>query len=100
MIPNSDAKFEKPTCCCKNDMRNLVNFHASTQKSENWNFDGFLLSKMYYCMSQKITEELCVTTLKNDAEFEEGLICRLKNDMKKLVNFDLDHLRLVSKFAH
>ena len=39
MIPNSDAKFEKPTCCCKNDMRNLVNFHASTQKSQNLHFD-------------------------------------------------------------
>ena len=28
-------------------------------------------------------------TLENDAKFEVGLTCRLKNDMKKLVNFDL-----------
>ena len=32
----SDAKFkEKLTRGCKYDMRNLVNFHATTQKSKN-----------------------------------------------------------------
>ena len=30
----------------KNDMRNLVNLYQSTQKSQNWDFDGFLLSKV------------------------------------------------------
>ena len=45
---NSDAKLqEDPTCRCKNDMRNLASFNTSTQKSWNWNFDGFLLSKVY-----------------------------------------------------
>ena len=45
---NSDAKFrEDPTCRCKNDMRNLASFDTSTQKSWNWNFDEFLLSKVY-----------------------------------------------------
>ena len=45
---NSDAKFqEDPTCRCKNDMRNLASLNTSTQKSWNWNFDGFLLSKVY-----------------------------------------------------
>ena len=47
MTLNSDVKFEEPTCCCKNDMRNLVNFHTSTVKSQNWHFDGLLLSKVY-----------------------------------------------------
>ena len=43
MTPSSDAKFEEETTCfCKNDAKNLVNFHASTQKSQNWHFDGFL----------------------------------------------------------
>ena len=41
------AKFEeKLTCGLENDMRNLVNFHQSTQKSQNWDFDGILLSKV------------------------------------------------------
>ena len=42
---NSDAKFiGKLTRGLKNDIVNLVNFHASSQKSENVHFDG-LLSK-------------------------------------------------------
>ena len=34
--------------------------------------------------------------MKNDTEFEAGLICHFKNDIK---TFHLDHLKLVSKFA-
>ena len=37
MTMKSDAKFkEKLTCGFKYDMRNLVNFHPNTQKSENF----------------------------------------------------------------
>ena len=32
------------------------------------------------CMNLKITEELCITTMKNDAKSEEGLTCRFKID--------------------
>ena len=47
MTRNSDAKFEKePTCHCKNDMRNLVNFHAITGNSHNLHFDGVLMFKV------------------------------------------------------
>ena len=36
MMLESDAKFEeKVTCCLENDMKNLANFHQSTQKSQN-----------------------------------------------------------------
>ena len=36
MTLKSDAKFkEKLTCGFKYDMRNLVNFHTTTQKSED-----------------------------------------------------------------
>ena len=42
-----DTKFEeKLTCCLENDMRNFANFHQSTQKCQNWNFDKILLSKV------------------------------------------------------
>ena len=42
-----DAKFkEKLTCGLGNDLRNLANFHQSTQKCQNWDFDGILLSKV------------------------------------------------------
>ena len=44
MTRKSDAKFEEQlTCGLKNDMKNLVNFHQSTQ---NWDFDEILLSKI------------------------------------------------------
>ena len=47
MTLKSDAKFEKKlTCCLENDMRNLANFHQSTRKCQNWNFDKILLSKV------------------------------------------------------
>ena len=47
MTLKSDAKFEKEVICClKNDMRNLANFHQSTQKCQSWNFNGILLSKV------------------------------------------------------
>ena len=37
MTLKSDAKFkEKLTCGFKYDMRNLMNFHPTTQKSENF----------------------------------------------------------------
>ena len=47
MTLESQAKFEeKLTYGLENDMRNLANFHQSTRKSQNWVFDGILLSKV------------------------------------------------------
>ena len=44
----SDVKFEETlTLGSKNDMRNLVNFNASSGKSENLHSDVLLLSKVY-----------------------------------------------------
>ena len=49
MTLKNDAKFgEKLTLGSKNDMRTLVNFNASSGKSENVNFDVVILSKVYY----------------------------------------------------
>ena len=46
MTLNSDPKLkEKLTFCLKNDMRNLINFNWSSEKSENSSFDGIFLSK-------------------------------------------------------
>ena len=47
MTLKSDAKFgEKLTCDLENDMNNLTSFHQSTQKCQNWDFDGIPLSKV------------------------------------------------------
>ena len=45
----SDAKFEeKLTLGSRNDVRNLVNFNASSGKSKNLEFVVLLLLKVYY----------------------------------------------------
>ena len=47
MTLKSDAKFEEElTGALKNGTRNLANFYQNTQKSQNWDFDGVLLSKV------------------------------------------------------
>ena len=41
------AKFEgKLTLAFKNDLRSLANFHQSIWKSQSWDFDGIILSKV------------------------------------------------------
>ena len=60
MTLKSDANFEKKlTLRPKNDMRNLVNFNASSGKFENFHFDRLLLQKVCNVSSKKNIERLC-----------------------------------------
>ena len=55
MTLKSVAKIKgKLTCDLKNDIRNLVNFHASSQKSENLNFDWIHFTKVYKDLDEKL----------------------------------------------
>ena len=55
MTLKGDAEFKrKLTWGLKNDIRNLVNFHVSSRKSENLHFDRMLLSKAYKDLDEKI----------------------------------------------
>ena len=55
MTLKGDAIFkEKLTGGLKNDIRNLVNFHATSRKSENLHFDGLVLSKAYKVLDEKV----------------------------------------------
>ena len=48
MTLKSYAQFKgKMTDGLQNNIKNLVNFHVSSQKSKNLHSDGFLLSKSY-----------------------------------------------------
>ena len=38
----------------KNDIRNLINFHASRRKSENLHFDELVLYKTYKILDVKV----------------------------------------------
>ena len=47
MALKSGAKFEKKLICgLENNMINLAHFRQSTQKSQNWDLNGILLSKV------------------------------------------------------
>ena len=70
MTLKSDPKFkEKLTCAFKYDMRNLVNFSLTTQKSKNFTSMGYFCPK-YIRFELKNTEELSFMTLNSDAKFE------------------------------
>ena len=54
MTLKGDAKFKgKLAGGLNNDIRNLVNFHVSSQKSGNLHFGGLLLSK-YKVSAKKV----------------------------------------------
>ena len=89
MTLKNDVKFEeKLTCGLKNDMRNLANFHQSTWKYQNCDFDRILFVQSRKCMSLKFTEKLSVMTMKNNTNNEEELTCHFKIDMRSLTNSD------------
>ena len=70
----NDPNFEKKlTFCLKNFMRILVNFSASSGKSENLHFDGLLLSKVCNARAKKNIEELWreVKLIVSKMEFDE-----------------------------
>ena len=55
MALKSNAKFEeKLTLGSKNGMKNLVNFNASSEKSENLHFDVLLLLILYKVSAKKV----------------------------------------------
>ena len=55
MTRKGDTIFKKNlTCSLKNDIRNLVNFYGSSQKSENLHFDGLFLSTAYKVSAEKV----------------------------------------------
>ena len=83
-----DANFKgKLTCGLKNNTRNLVNFHASSRKSENLYFDQILLSKGYKILVKKYRRVMFPGTKEWCKVKKEKLIFGSKNDMSNLVNF-------------
>ena len=55
MTLKGDAKFKgQLTRGLKNDIRNLINFHASCRKSQNFHLNGLILSKAYKVLDEKV----------------------------------------------
>ena len=63
--PNFDLKL---TFYLKNDMNNLMKFNLSSGKSENVNFDGIRLQKVFNVWAKNI-QSSCV--VKNDLWFQK-----------------------------
>ena len=70
MTLKPDAKFRnKLTFGFKCDMRNLMNFHQTKQKSENFTYMGSFCPK-YLRFELKYTEVLDFMPLNSDTKFE------------------------------
>ena len=97
MTLKKDAKFEeKLTCCLENDIRNFANSHQSTRKSQNWNFDKILWSKVGNVWASNL-QWSCVMTMKNDTKIDEELTCCFKIDMN-FTKFDLSTRKSLKNF--
>ena len=78
-------------CGFKNGMTKWVSYWFLTfiralKSLKNCTFKGSFYPN-HIMFRQEISEELCVTTLKDDVKFKEKLTRGLKNDIKNLVNF-------------
>ena len=86
-------------------MKKLVNFHPTTQKSENFTSMGsfcpkYITFELKYTLTlwfQKWHEELGelsvehFASVKGDTKFKGKLIGGLENDIRNLVNFHASH---------
>ena len=89
MTLKGDTKFKgKLTCGLKNDIRNLVNFHASSRKSENLHFDGLLLSKAYKDLDEKVQKIYVSWQWKLKQTFYNKVTLGSKHNIRNLVNFN------------
>ena len=87
MTLKSDAKFrEKLTCGFKYDMKDLVNFHPTTQKSKSFTSMGYFCPKYIRIELKKYRG--VIMTLKDGAIFKGKLTRGLKNNIRNLVNFN------------
>ena len=71
MTLKSDAKFDGKL---ENDMRNLANFHQSIQKSQNWDLDKNLWSKVENVWASNLRGVIC-------HDNEQGWKIWRKNDL-------------------
>ena len=67
MISHDTEIWSKLSFCLKNDMRNLMNFNASSGKSKNFHFDVLILKKVCNVWAKKIQRSCAV---KNDLWFQ------------------------------
>ena len=89
MTLKGDAKFKgNLSCGLKNDIRNLVNFHVSSWKPENLHFDGFLLSKAYKVLDEKVQKNYLSWHLWVMQSLKKNGLLFAKMTITNLINFN------------
>ena len=89
MTLKSDTKFEGKLNLGSKNVRNLVNFNASSGKSENLHFDVLLLSIACKVSAENVQKNNLLWQWNKIQNFGEKLTFYLKNDLRNLVNFNL-----------
>ena len=88
MTMKNDAKFQQElTSQFKTDMRNLISFDPSNQKSQKFALQWAAFDQSIKCLSLESSEVLCLIALNIDTEFEGKLSCTSENDMRNLTFF-------------
>ena len=98
MTLKSDPKFEeKLTCGLENEMRNLGNFHQSTWKSQNWDFDEIVLWKVENPWAQNFTEGLFVLTLRMIKNLKRNwlVVSKLAWGIWRILTWALESLKVL-----
>ena len=89
MTLKGDAKFIGNLACgLKNDIRNLVNFHVSSWKPEKLDFDGFLLSKAYKALDEKVQRNYLSWHLWVMQSLKKNELLFAKMTITNLINFN------------
>ena len=95
MALNTDAKFEgKLTFAFKNDIRNFGHFHQSTWKSQNWDFDGILLSKVENIFELEIYRGVMCHDNKEWCKNSRGIDLSVQNWHEEFDKFWPEHSKI------
>ena len=94
MTLKSDAKFkEKLTCRFKYGMRNLVNFHPTTQKSKNFTSMGYFCPK-YMRFELKKYREVISHDTEQWCKISMNLVLWFQKWHKESGKLSLEHLKV------
>ena len=91
--------YRKTDCWLENDIRNLVDFHASSYKSENLHFDRLVLSKAYKVLYEKVQKNY-VSWYRRMIQREAPSSIRHRSDVSfssQLVHDVVDHAKTSSR---
>ena len=71
-------------------MQNFRPLSVHVRFHQNFDFNKFLLIKLYNILAIKSAEELPFMTLKSCAKFKEKLIFDVENDISNIANYTLE----------